>query len=53
MILSVRNKHPRDERIVFHEDTHTYDVDGTPDGITSVTTFIPVSYTHLRAHETG
>ena len=38
--LSEKNQHPRDKRIVFHEDTHIYEVDGSSDGIMSVTTFI-------------
>jgi hypothetical protein len=40
VLLSQRNAHPRDERIVFYHDTHTYFVDGSPDGIVSTTTFI-------------
>jgi ATP-dependent exoDNAse (exonuclease V) beta subunit len=39
-MLSQKNPHQRDDRIVFREDTHTYLVDGTCDGIISVTTFI-------------
>lgn len=39
-MLSQLNAHTRDSRIEFHPDTHTYAVDGTPDGLTSVTTFI-------------
>ena len=39
-MLSLINTHERDQRISFHQDTHTYVVDGSPDGIISVTTFI-------------
>lgn len=49
MILSQKNKHPRDERIVFHEHTHTYEVDGSSDGIISVTTFIHSFFPHFNA----
>ena len=49
MILSQKNRHERDERIVFHEDTHTYEVDGTADGIVSVTTFIHSFFPHFNA----
>jgi ATP-dependent exoDNAse (exonuclease V) beta subunit len=38
--LSQRNKHERDDRISFDEKTHTYYVDGSSDGIISVTTLI-------------
>ena len=38
--LSERNKHERDNRISFDENTHTYCVDGSSDGIISVTTLI-------------
>jgi hypothetical protein len=40
MILSEQNKHERDERISFDEKTHTYFIDGSSDGIISVTTLI-------------
>ena len=39
-LLAQKNKHPRDERIDFYPDTHTYHVDGSSEGIISVTTFI-------------
>jgi ATP-dependent exoDNAse (exonuclease V) beta subunit len=39
-MLSQRNSHPRDARIEFYHDTHTYVVDGSSDGIVSTTTFI-------------
>lgn len=38
--LSEKNKHERDSRISFDEKTHTYYVDGSSDGIISVTTLI-------------
>lgn len=40
MMLSEKNKHERDNRISFDESTHTYYVDGSSDGIISVTTLI-------------
>ncbi len=39
-LLSEINKHERDNRISFDEKTHTYYVDGSSDGIVSVTTLI-------------
>ena len=39
-MLSLINSHERDDRISFHEDTHTYVVDGTSDGIISTTSLI-------------
>jgi ATP-dependent exoDNAse (exonuclease V) beta subunit len=39
-MLSEKNKHERDDRISFDEKTHTYYVDGSSDGIISVTTLI-------------
>lgn len=40
LTLSEKNKHERDTRISFDEKTHTYYVDGSSDGIISVTTLI-------------
>ena len=40
LTLSEKNKHERDSRISFDEKTHTYYVDGSSDGIISVTTLI-------------
>ena len=40
IMLSQIYAHTRDLRIDFHPDTHTYVVDGSPEGIISVTTFI-------------
>ena len=39
-LLSQKNKHERDDRITFDENTHTYYVDGSSEGIVSVTTLI-------------
>lgn len=39
-MLSNRNKHDRDNRISFDEKTHTYYIDGSCEGIISVTTLI-------------
>ena len=38
--LAVVNVHPRDERIQFEEETHTYTIDGTRSGWTSCTGFL-------------
>jgi hypothetical protein len=38
--LAVVNPHPRDERIQFEEETHTYTIDGTRAGWTSCTGFL-------------
>ena len=38
--LSLKNKHERDDRISFDEKTHTYYIDGSSEGIISVTTLI-------------
>ena len=38
--LAVKHAHPRDERIRFEEETHTYTIDGTHDGWISCTGFI-------------
>jgi hypothetical protein len=38
--LAVVNKHPRDDRIQFEEETHTYTVDGVRAGWTSCTGFL-------------
>ena len=37
-LLSTRNVHPRDSRIVFHEGPHVYEIDGSSEGYVSVTT---------------
>ena len=38
--LAVTNEHPRDKRITFDEETHTYTIDGSKDGWVSCTQFI-------------
>lgn len=38
--LAVKNAHPRDKRISFEEETHTYTIDGTREGWISCTGFI-------------
>jgi len=38
--LAVKNKHPRDDRISFEEETHTYTIDGEKEGWTSCTGFL-------------
>lgn len=38
--LAVKNVHPRDARISFEEETHTYTIDGSREGWTSCTGFI-------------
>jgi PD-(D/E)XK nuclease superfamily len=38
--LSHRNAHPRDEQVRLEIETHTYFIDGSSEGVTSVTTFL-------------
>ena len=38
--LAAKNAHPRDERITFDEETHTYTIDGSKEGWSSCTQFI-------------
>jgi hypothetical protein len=38
--LQEKNKHIRDSRIIFDENTHTYSIDGIKDKVISVTTLI-------------
>ena len=38
--LAVRNAHPRDARISFEEESHTYTIDGSKEGWVSCTGFI-------------
>jgi hypothetical protein len=45
--LAVRNVHPRDERIAFREEDHTYAIDGDRTGWISCTTFIGQFYEHF------
>jgi hypothetical protein len=46
--LAVTNVHPRDERIAFREEDHTYAIDGDRTGWTSCTTFIGTFYEHFN-----
>jgi len=39
-MLSLKNNHPRDKRIRFVEDSHTYYVDGSSEGYISSTTLV-------------
>lgn len=45
--LAVKNAHPRDARIAFREEDHTYAIDGDRTGWTSCTTFIGTFYEHF------
>lgn len=47
--LAVVNAHPRDARISFEEETHTYTIDGSRQGWTSCTTFIHTFFEHFDA----
>lgn len=47
--LAEKHPHPRDSRIQFVEDTHTYYIDGSSDGVTSTTTFIHSHFPHFNA----
>lgn len=47
--LAVVNAHPRDARISFEEESHTYTIDGTREGWTSCTTFIHTFFEHFDA----
>lgn len=42
-----RNRHPRDDCIVFDEPTHVYTVNGSSKGITSITTFLHYFFPHF------
>lgn len=48
MYLANKNKHPRDEKIGFIEETHTYTI-GDRSDFTSVTTFIHKHFPHFDA----
>lgn len=50
--LSFINKHPRDDRIRFHEPTHTYYIDGSSDKVISCTGFIHSFFPHFDADAT-
>jgi len=45
--LSFKNKHPRDEHIVFYEPTHTYYINGSSDGVISCTKFLHEFFPHF------
>jgi hypothetical protein len=47
--LAVVNKHPRDDRIQFEEETHTYTVDDVRAGWTSCTGFLHNFFGHFDA----
>ena len=47
--LSHRNKHQRDECIVFDEPTHVYTVNGSSKGIISCTKFLHEFFPHFDA----
>lgn len=48
-ILTVRNRHPRDQFIVFDEPTHVYTVHGSSKGYISCTKFIHEFFPHFDA----
>lgn len=48
-MLSKQHSHPRDDRIQFVEETHTYYIDGSSKGVTSTTTFIHSFFPHFDA----
>lgn len=50
--LSFKNKHPRDDSIVFDEPTHVYTVNGTSKGWISCTKFLHEFFPHFDADET-
>jgi hypothetical protein len=47
--LAEINKHPRDDRIQFEEESHTYTIDGTRAGWTSCTGFLHNFFGHFDA----
>jgi hypothetical protein len=47
--LAVVNAHPRDARIQFEEESHTYTIDGTRAGWTSCTGFLHAFFSHFDA----
>lgn len=50
--LSFRNKHPRDDCIVFDEPTHVYTVNGSSKGVISCTKFLHEFFPHFDADAT-
>jgi hypothetical protein len=51
-VLWKRNPHPRDKRIYFIEQTHTYFVDGSSEGNLSTTKFLHAFFPHFDAEKT-
>ena len=51
MSLESRNAHPRDSRIRFVEETHTYYVDGSRDGYISTTSLVHTLFKKFDADE--
>jgi hypothetical protein len=51
MLLTKKNAHPRDSRIVFHEIPHIYVIDGNSQGYTSVTTLNHACFKHFNAEK--
>ena len=49
--LAVTNTHPRDERISFEEETHTYTIDGTREGWISCTGFVHAYFAPFDADD--
>jgi hypothetical protein len=49
--LAVKNAHPRDTRISFEEETHTYTIDGAKKNWTSCTGFIHGFFEEFNADE--
>lgn len=50
--LSFKNKHPRDDCIVFDEPTHVYTVNGSSKGVVSCTKFLHEFFPHFDADKT-
>jgi hypothetical protein len=48
-VLAVRNRHPRDQYIIFDEPSHTYTVHGSSKGYISCTKFIHEFFPHFDA----
>lgn len=51
-ILWKKNEQPRDKRLVFHEPSHTYYIDGDSKGVISVTGFLHAFFGHFDADGT-
>lgn len=51
-ILWKKNEQPRDKRLVFHEPSHTYYIDGDSKGVISVTGFLHSFFGHFDADAT-